>query len=160
MYCNAPYDERDLYCTSCGFLLPHVLNDDATKTRTVGPAGDPTDLQWGTGYFHYRAKLFLRMDSDDTLIPIPLDHTPVVIGRRSEGAAPDVDLSPFGATDLGVSRRHVSIDCVRSVLQITDLASANGTFLNRDRLVPNMPYTLRNRAVLQLGKLILRVQFA
>jgi pSer/pThr/pTyr-binding forkhead associated (FHA) protein len=45
-------------------------------------------------------------------------------------------------------------------LQIVDLNSSNGTFLNRDRLVPQVPHMLRNRAVLQLGRMMLRVKFA
>jgi pSer/pThr/pTyr-binding forkhead associated (FHA) protein len=71
----------------------------------------------------------------------------------------DVDLTPFGAATLGVSRRHIVIERVREVLHVTDLGSNNGTHLNRERLVPHTPYTLRNRAVLELGKLILRVQY-
>jgi pSer/pThr/pTyr-binding forkhead associated (FHA) protein len=71
----------------------------------------------------------------------------------------DVDLTPFGAKDLGVSRRHLRINRLRDSIRITDLGSSNGTFLNRDRLTPFVAYLLRNRAVLRLGKMILRVRF-
>jgi hypothetical protein len=49
---------------------------------------------------------------------------------------------------------------MHDIIQVTDMASINGTYLNRERLVAGVPYTLRNRAVLQLSKMILRVQFA
>lgn len=158
--CNAVYGTNDLYCTHCGYILPHALNNDAAKTRHFGnPLDHPLDLQWGTGYFHYRARLFLRLTDSDTVIPVPFNTASVVLGRKSDSYTPDVDLTPFDGIDLGVSRRHVRIDRLKDSLQVTDLESANGTYLNRDRLEPGVPHPLRNRAVLQLGKMILRVQF-
>jgi pSer/pThr/pTyr-binding forkhead associated (FHA) protein len=49
---------------------------------------------------------------------------------------------------------------VRDFLQVVDLDSSNGTFLNRTPLLIEVGYTLRNRAILQLGHMILRVQFS
>jgi hypothetical protein len=161
IHCNTTYEESDLYCANCGYILPHVLGEESTKTRAVqNTGGNPLDLQWGTGYFHHRAKLFLRIEDTDTVFPVPVNAPVVVLGRKDDGTTAFVDLTPYGANDLGVSRRHVKIEHARDILQVIDLDSANGTYLNRDRLVPGTPYTLRNRAVLQLGKMILRVQFA
>jgi pSer/pThr/pTyr-binding forkhead associated (FHA) protein len=161
MYCNAAYEQNELYCANCGFLLPHVLGEEANQTRSVtNTGGNPLDLQWGTGYFHHRAKLFLRIEDTDTVFPVPIATPSVILGRKGEGESAFVDLTPYGAADLGVSRRHVRIERARDILQVIDLQSANGTYLNRDRLIPGSAYTLRNRAVLQLGKMILRIQFA
>ncbi len=162
LYCKNPYNVDDLYCSNCGYLLPHALGDEANRTRVVSGVGsDPGNLQWGTGYFHHRARLFLRLESDpNVVIPIPV-HTPaVILGRKGDDETAFVDLSAYGAADLGVSRRHVRIEHARDTLQVVDLDSANGTYLNRDRLIPGTPYTLRNRGVLQLGRMILRIQFA
>jgi len=84
----------------------------------------------------------------------------LVIGRSVGSETVNVDLTPFSALELGVSRRHVRIDRIQDGLQVVDLESANGTYLNRTRLVPGIPHILRNRAVIQLGKLVMRVQFA
>ncbi len=161
MNCKAKCGPEELYCSNCGFLLPEALgggdrtfNIGSTQTRSI-------DLQWGTGYFHFRAKLFLRLESSDLTIPIPLEAQAVIVGRKADGTEPKfVDLTPFGAADLGVSRRHARIDRVQDTIQVTDLESANGTYLNRTRLLPGEAHMLRNRAVLQLGQMILRVQFA
>ena len=156
--CHTPYRMDDLYCGRCGFILPHVL--DASNTYHMEIQRDqPLDLQWGTGYFHARARLFLRDEKTDVVIPIPLQTESVIVGRSVKGMPVDIDLTPFGASDLGVSRCHIRINRLRDSIRITDLASSNGTFLNRDRLTPGVSYLLRNRAVLQLGKMILRAQF-
>lgn len=158
--CNTPYHHDELYCANCGYILPSALHNDAARTRHINHVQDrPVDLQWGTGYFHYRARLFLRLTDGDTIIPVPFRTGSVILGRKSDTFTPDVDLTPFDGSNLGVSRRHIRIDRLKDSLQITDLDSVNGTYLNRDRLEPGVPHPLRNRAVLQLGKLILRVQF-
>ena len=159
--CNAPCRPDDLYCLQCGYILPHALNGQSDETRHFNSEQNrAADLQWGTGYFHYRARLFLHMMATGAVIPVPLNSPSVIVGRSTDTSTVDVDLTRFNGLALGISRRHVRIDRQRDYLQVTDLNSANGTFLNRDRLEPGVPHTLRNRAVLQLGSLILRVQFA
>jgi FHA domain len=126
--------------------------------QVIDPPAFAEALQWGTGYFHHRAKLSLRLEND-TAIPIPLSAKTVVLGRGIELSVEHVDLNRYRAAELGVSRRHARIDRNRDTLQIVDLDSSNGTFLNRQRLVPGVPHILRNRAILQLARLTLRVQF-
>ncbi len=96
----------------------------------------------------------------DIIIPVPQYSPSVILGRSVPGAPVDVDLTPFKAAELGVSRRHARVDRIRDALQVTDLGSSNGTYLNRDKLTIDVPRTLRNRAVLQLDDMVLRVQFA
>jgi hypothetical protein len=159
--CNATCRAEDLYCLHCGYILPQAFDGPSDETRSLeSQQNRAVDLQWGTGYFHHRAKLFLHMAGTDIVIPMPIHRASVVVGRSSDGVEADVDLTRFDAVALGVSRRHIRVDRLRDALQVTDLESANGTFLNRDRLAPGVPHTLRNRAVLQLGRMILRVQFA
>ncbi len=159
--CKTPYKASDLYCASCGYILPHVISNEAVSTNFInGQQNRTVDLRWGTGYFHHQARLFLRIVDTDLVIPVPLHAASVVLGRSVPDAVVDVDLTPFKAAELGVSRRHLRIDRIRDALQVTDLDSSNGSYLNRDKLTVGVPRTLRNRAVLQLGDLVLRVQFA
>jgi hypothetical protein len=162
--CHTVCGLDELYCRQCGYILPYAMNSSKGETHTqlLGSIqGQAADLQWGTGYFHHRAKLFLRPEENDLAIPVPIQGRYVIIGRAgNKSDEPHVDLSPFGALTMGVSRRHIRIDRIQDYLQITDLESANGTYLNRNRLVPGVASTLRNRAVLQLGQMVLRVQFA
>jgi hypothetical protein len=159
--CKNPYDPLTLYCAYCGYILPHVVSNEASSTNLIdGQQNRTIDLRWGTGYFHHRARLYLRIVKTDLAIPVPFHSRSVVLGRSVPDSPVDVDLVPFGAAELGVSRRHARIDHLRDTLQVVDLGSSNGTWLNRDKLEEGVPRTLRNRAVLQLGDLVFRVQFA
>jgi hypothetical protein len=158
--CHLPHSDEALYCLGCGFILPHAFKGGSNHTLNLPQAAEMgANLQWGTGYFHHRARLFLQLSECDQLIPVPLTFPVAILGRRADNSAVDVDLTPFEGAALGVSRRHARIERGRDVLWITDLDSANGTFLNRERLVPDKPHIIRNRAVLQLGRLVLRIQF-
>ena len=159
--CKTICDSNDLYCGACGRILPHAAGVNLKEITSLvrGQAGSADDLLWGTGFFHPLARLFMRLEND-IVIPIPIGATSVILGRRTSEGAVDVDLTPYNGKGLGVSRQHTRIERGRDVLRIVDLDSSNGTFLNRQRLEPGVPHILRNRAVLQMGKLIMRVQYS
>jgi hypothetical protein len=163
LYCQSECSVNDLYCTSCGYILPGGM-DDETNTQYVVKSRDRTaDLQWGTAFFHQYARLYLRVEAknhSEHVLQIPLQQGCAVIGRKAENADVDVDLTHLDALEMGISRRHAQIIRTGDRIELVDLGSANGTYLNRVRLAPNEAHILRNRAVIQLGQLILRVQFA
>jgi pSer/pThr/pTyr-binding forkhead associated (FHA) protein len=70
---------------------------------------------------------------------------------------PDVDLTPDGVQAQGVSRRHASIFKQRAAVVVEDLGSINGTFVNGKRLDPYLPETLKDGDILQLGRLLIKV---
>ena len=57
----------------------------------------------------------------------------------------------------GVSRRHARVHQQKSQFFIEDLGSANGTFLNGQRLTPYLPHPLRDGDEVQLGRVRLRI---
>lgn len=95
----------------------------------------------------------------------PLELQPkgeVILGRRdpATGATPDVDLTPFAGYRMGVSRRHAAIrQGDDNTLNVWDLGSSNGTFLNGQRLNAHRPYPLHDGDELRLGQMIIRVHF-
>jgi hypothetical protein len=115
----------------------------------------------GTALFHQQARLFLHHDSG-RIVTVDIHSGPKVVGRRSQQFVETgiIDLSDLGGKEFGVSRQHLQLLLRDEIVYGIDLGSTNGTFLNRERLMPEKPYMIRNRAVLQLGVLILRVQFA
>lgn len=81
----------------------------------------------------------------------------LIIGRsdRETGWAPDIDLTPYGASSTtGISRRHVRL-IWNGEWQIEDLQSMNGTHLNHYRLKPGELLPLLPGAIIQVGKLYL-----
>jgi hypothetical protein len=84
----------------------------------------------------------------------------LVIGRNNPEDATDVvdiDLTPFGAQDKGVSRKHASIDARKEPPTILDLGSANGTYINGVKLEPNKPEPIESGDELRLGHLVMRL---
>lgn len=86
----------------------------------------------------------------------------LIIGRSDarNNLVPDVDVTPYAAHVLGVSRQHAEIVVNDNRLMVRDLNSANGTYLNDHVLEPGREYRLRHGDKLTLGRLHLQVFFA
>jgi len=85
----------------------------------------------------------------------------IVIGRSSSHSirVPDVDLAPYHAFSKGVSSLHASIFRNDDGINISDLGSTNGTYLNREGLIPHQAYTLHNGDLIYFGQMAVRVYF-
>jgi FHA domain len=94
---------------------------------------------------------------------VPLaDKASVVLGRADLALnfTPDVDLTPYGAASRGVSRTHARLHFENHQLYITDLDSANGTFIGDERLNPNEPVQLQSGNSVLLGALAVQITFS
>ena len=77
-----------------------------------------------------------------------------IIGRSDDGTEDKfVDLSPYNAFDLGVSRRHLMIRRDGRACNVIDLKSMNGTWVNEQGLVPQRPTPVKSGSQLRLGKM-------
>ncbi len=70
-----------------------------------------------------------------------------------------MDLSPYNAVDLGISRHHVQFDIVGDRLMVKDLESVNGSSLNGKPLAPNHYYPVTHGDELKIGRLKMRIFF-
>jgi pSer/pThr/pTyr-binding forkhead associated (FHA) protein len=91
-------------------------------------------------------------------IDVPLNQESC-IGRSSKEEALAVDLTPFNAHVLGVSRKHAIIKPVANGCCLIDLKSTNGTILNGNPLVPHQAYLLKSGDEIQIGGVYLHVSF-
>lgn len=159
---NCQYGNREgiLFCEDCGQPMAGV---PATATRQLNPKDLPQQVKndlWGSAHFGTQASVILHVR--DVPEPIVVQPNPrVVLGRidLTTQSTPDLDLSPFGAQEKGVSRVHAAFERADELLMLTDLSSVNGTHLNGQRLSPNQPRVLRDGDEVRLGKLILNVYF-
>ena len=112
------------------------------------------------GQFPPDGELHLTSDDNNREIVLRPTHD-MLIGRRdSTFKEPDVDFSPWGGFYQGVSRRHAKLSLSSGrTLEITDLASANGTFLNGKRLKPFLAYPIVSGDELTIGRLKVQVAF-
>jgi pSer/pThr/pTyr-binding forkhead associated (FHA) protein len=93
---------------------------------------------------------------------LPLPAAPEAIVGRADPVSnyfPDIDLTPHGALDNGVGRRHMRIFLHSGQFYLEDLDSTNGTFFNNQRLAPRSPQLIQAGESVMLGKLTLRLEF-
>ncbi len=134
--CAATHYPGTLFCDECGAYLGD-LQGVATRPRPDSAAN------------------VVHVKLLDSGREIRLDlATPIWIGRADPqmNFHPRLDLSQDGGVDFGVSRRHARIANMHANVVIIDQNSANGTWLNDQRLTPERPYTLPREATLRLGR--------
>ncbi len=160
--CGQENLEGTLFCENCGSDLGELIGDTTIRTRTL--INDPNDMAarstWGTAQFQSGASIILHVrDAAEPLMIQPARR--LVFGRVDENSTtrPDIDLSPFGAHEKGVSRQHAILEINEDTLILLDIGSANGTYLNGQRLAPNQPRVLRDGDEVRFGKLVTYVYF-
>jgi pSer/pThr/pTyr-binding forkhead associated (FHA) protein len=82
----------------------------------------------------------------------------VTIGREDavSNIFPDVDLTPHGGEEGGVSRLHARLFVENGQYMLEDENSTNFTFLNRQRLAGKTPTPLHDNDEIKLGRVLLR----
>lgn len=150
-FCQSIYPENTLFCVECGSYL---AQSDGQSTDPLQSSAKLEQRQAGNGPF----KILVLSIEGRGSIELPLSKE-VVLGRLDPTRAifPDVDLSDEEGVDKGISRRHARISQRGGQVFVEDLNSLNGTFLNATRLVPEMPYPLKDGDQIQLGKLTVTV---
>jgi hypothetical protein len=80
---------------------------------------------------------------------------PLRAGVTTVGRAPDNDLA---LDDPQVSRHHLRLTASAQEVEVTDLGSAGGTFIDGERLPPGEPRLLRRGGTLRLGATTIRLE--
>jgi pSer/pThr/pTyr-binding forkhead associated (FHA) protein len=155
--CKNKNDREAIICVHCGASLETYATDSAATRTTDGQ----TTITEKIG------ELFL----EEAMIPAKgiafyVESTPkpifsssdeeFVIGRKVDGKETSgvfLDLSGFGGYHLGLSRRHAMIRRTKLGYDVIDLSSSNGTWLNDERLIPNVPYPLISGSELRLARM-------
>jgi hypothetical protein len=160
-----------VFCDHCGASL---IGEASLGTRTFGgktggtgslakgptPPNQPQAPIAGTQNFMPFMILRLVMDSGLSLTVEPTQE--MILGRRdpATGAQPDIDLTPYAGYRMGVSRRHAAIRRgSETSLELWDLGSSNGTFLNGNKLVSYRPNRIHDGDEIRLGQMAMRVYF-
>jgi pSer/pThr/pTyr-binding forkhead associated (FHA) protein len=146
--CGNVFPENTLFCEECGSYLP-LVGDQAP---------DPLTESTGVRGNRSASRTLILSVHGGGRIELPLSKE-VIIGRLDAERAvfPDVDFTDEQGVEKGLSRRHARISLREGRVLLEDLHSLNGTFLNSTRLVPDLPYPLKDGDQVQLGKLLLTV---
>lgn len=160
--CGRKHRPGTLFCSECGVYLPtggplrtEPLPEEELPVSRANPwASEPVKEESKVSLIPLRFKVL----STDRQIQLP--STPEVhVGRldAAHGIFPDLDISTDGGLEGGVSRHHCKIHQRGSTYLVEDVGSANGTFLNGQRLTPYLPHVLKDGDELQLGRVKLQV---
>ncbi|HEX2908027.1 MAG TPA: FHA domain-containing protein [Phototrophicaceae bacterium] len=159
-YCGFKNLEGILYCEDCGQSLKGGNAVLPTKQLEQPSTDLAAKATWGTARFGQDASIIIHVrDASQPVVVQPAKRT--ILGRSDTSSTqkPDVDLTPYGAIDKGVSRIHAAIYRNEDTLTLIDMGSANGTHLNGQRLVPDQPRILRDGDEIRLGKLVAHIYF-
>lgn len=161
--CKHQEIDGTIFCSECGTqvagfdeaLTHRIVTAEATKyaKENISPTNTPQQVE-------FASTLALHLVESGTILPLP-NQKEFTIGRLSEGQpiVPDIDLSPYNAYPNGVSRLHAVLKVNNDTLNIIDLESSNGTYVNGSRINPNAETTLKHSDIVSLGKLKFQVLF-
>jgi len=160
--CGRNNEDTAKICIYCGTALVDLVREIAA-TRSF----NDTDFEegvpkWGSARFNARMNLIISVEKTAKAMIFDAENIEeLVIGRidPDTNEVPEIDLTPYGGLDKGVSRRHAAVIRKDGSLQIVDNGSPNGTFLNGQKLVANQPRVLRDGDDIRLGHLVIRITF-
>ena len=154
--CDRDNREGALLCDHCGRALAGFAS---LQTHVMEAAPKSTDRFWqGTGQFTKDTQVILFVSETSDALVLPSQER-LVLGRTNLDQAPDVDLTEYAALELGVSSQHAMLERSHDQMVIIDLASTNGTYLNRRQLQARRPAIVHDGAEVHLGMLALRLYF-
>ncbi len=104
-------------------------------------------------------KVALRVLQKENRLIFDMDR-PMVIGRMDpeQDVFPDIDLGPYNADEMGVSREHMLLKLDGDRIMAQDNGSSNGTLLNHERMKPKTDYPIRDGDEIQLGLMKLKIE--
>lgn len=141
---NAP---GEAFCSNCGNMLgaPAPAAHSASAPAVAVPA--------------LTARLIVEADNQEFDLS---GKDNIVLGREDavSNIYPDVDLSPHGGDEGGVSRLHARIFFQNGQYMLEDENSTNFTYLNRQKLAGKTPTPLHDNDEVRLGRVLLRFKEA
>lgn len=141
------------YCYACGQLL--AISSSQTGVLAMDEIEDPS-------VFGNMATLLIYVQGYEAKpLRLQVGDGPLIIGRSDPNAAlePDIDLSPYGAKNMGVSRQHATLQRANLTLTLLDEGSVNHTFINGVKVHPHEVRVVRDGDEVRFGQLITRFTF-
>jgi hypothetical protein len=154
--------EGTVFCDTCGFELQEAAAEVKELARQARETTDDLAARatWGASHHIPTSEIIIRIR--DVAEPIRVNRAPRITFGRSDGNStimPDVDFTPYGALESGVSRLHAMIELHDDTITIDDAGSSNGTFLNGQKIVPHQPLILRDGDEIRFGKIVANIYF-
>ena len=151
--CGTDNPAGEAFCSNCGSMLgapAPAANATPAPAPVAAPAVSSPALT---------ARLIVEADNQEFDLS---GKDTILLGREDavSNIYPDVDLTPHGGEEGGVSRLHARIFYDNGQYMIEDENSTNFTFVNRQKLAGKTPTPLRDNDEVRLGRVLLRFKEA
>jgi pSer/pThr/pTyr-binding forkhead associated (FHA) protein len=158
--CNSSNLPGTLFCVQCGTYLPSggPLRTEPLPDQEEGRSAHPK-LDETSGEIIVKP-MSIEIDVLNTGRKVLLSiEQEILVGRldAAHGIFPELDMTPDGGLEQGVSRRHARIYAREGTCFVEDLDSTNGTFLNEERVTPYLPYAFKDGDLITFGTMQLQV---
>jgi len=149
--CSQGHENPDgsAFCDECGErLVPAEISPAPTA-----PSDEPTVPGVETTP-EVTPRLVVQADGSEFDLS---GKSEVLIGREDPASNiyPDIDLTPHGGEEGGVSRMHAKIFLDAGQYMVEDENSTNFTHLNRQKLSPKTPTPIKDGDELRLGRVVM-----
>ena len=162
--CGAENPAGEAFCSNCGVSLLGAPAEAPATSAPPAPAPEPAlaaipDPTMAAAPPALSARLIVEADNQEFDLS---GKDNIMIGREDavSNIFPDVDLTPHGGEEGGVSRLHARIFVDNGQYMLEDENSTNFTFLNRQRLAGKTPTQLHDNDEIKLGRVLLRFKTA
>lgn len=166
--CGAEVAPGDAFCEFCGAALTDravaSAENIAIAAATAEPEAAPLEARPPAPEVPPEiSPTQPRLVVAESGVELPLaSGTETLVGREDPYSSvfPDIDLTPHGGEQGGVSRRHFKITLSGGQYLVEDLNSTNSTMLNRQRLQPGQPVALADGDEIRAGRVRLIFRLA
>jgi FHA domain/Double zinc ribbon len=158
--CGTESPAGELFGSNCGSPLGSAApTPAAVGTVAPDPAVGMAAAPVATAVPALTARLIVEADNQEFDLS---GKDSIMIGREDavSNIFPDVDLTPHGGEEGGVSRLHAHIFVENGQYMLEDENSTNFTFLNRQKLAGKSPTALHDNDEIKLGRVLLRFKDA
>lgn len=159
--CSLGHENPDgsMFCDECGERLDPQQPADASAAPVSTASSAPAVVVAAPAATATTAKLVVEADNATFDLS---GKSEAMIGREDpvSNIYPDVDLTPHGGEEGGVSRLHAKIFLQGSQYMIEDQNSTNFTFVNRQKLQPKTPTPIKDGDEVRLGRVTMKFQTA
>ncbi len=145
------------FCSNCGAMLGTAADANAAPAVAAQPVAAAPVMTSAPAALS--ARLIVEADNQEFDLS---GKDNIMIGREDavSNIFPDVDLTPHGGEEGGVSRMHARIFVENGLYMLEDENSTNFTFLNRQKLTAKTPMALHDNDEIKLGRVLLRFKEA
>jgi hypothetical protein len=155
--CGSLNPAGESFCSNCGAMLGTTAAANVAPAVTAPPVAAAPVMSSAPAAIS--ARLIVEADNQEFDLS---GKDNVMIGREDavSNIFPDVDLTPHGGEEGGVSRMHARIFVENGLYMLEDETSTNFTFLNRQKLTAKTPMALHDNDEIKLGRVLLRFKEA